>query len=328
MKISRRSVLSALGAAAALGTTSRFAWAADQAVPQSARFDLTDPAEELFRARELEGARVMQSFAFDMRNQRLFTVQVSDSSGDHDPEAAGDLTVTLLDYSGNKHGHMYLRGFGHGVSIGVEPDEGTSYLWTEVDARPEGSSSRGVRLARFLFADGTTLTNTSPGLVKHAPIPTAYATTCAIDPVNSRMAMRYRPASSTGTPYRFAIYDLAEVKGNPVPVPLVDIATPAVVSGTFQGYALYGNYLYLYEGNSYEVSPAPGNVYITSVDVNTGGVVQRFHSKAGRTLDFREPEGLAVYQTSTGQVRLVQGLASGAVGARRASLYFKDQLVP
>jgi len=316
-----------VGVAAAVGfgsAAARYAWAAESAlVPPSLRFELTDPADDLFRDKPLYGDRVMQSFAFDIGNRRLFAVQVSNGSAS---DVAGDLTVTRLDFAGNQLGHMYLKGFGHGVSIGVEADGTDSYLWTEVDARQEGDSSRGVRLARFRFVSGTTVVNTDAGLAKYTPIPNAYATTCAIDPVNNRMAMRYRTAESTSAPYRFAVYDLGGVKTSPVPVPLVDVATPEGM-GTFQGYALYGSYLYLYEGNSYEVSAPPGNVYITSVDVNTGLVVQRFHSQAGKTLTYREPEGMAIYRTSTGEMRLFQGFASGAEGDRRANLFYKNQLV-
>lgn len=328
----RRSFLRvAVGGVAAVGggTLATSSASAQEAlpVPLSRRFELTDPAEQLFRDKSLEGDRVIQSFAFDIQNRRLFAVQVSDSTGGTDPDTAGDLTVTRLDFAGNNLEHMHLKGFGHGVSIGVEPDGAKSYLWTEVDARQEGSSSRGVRLARFPFAPGTTLRAGDAGLKKFAPIPTAYATTCAIDPVHQRLVMRYRPVESTSTRYRFAIYDLAQVKTETVPVPLVDLATPAEVSGTFQGYALYGRYLYLYEGNSYDASPPPGNVYITSVDVNTGLVAQRFHSQAGKSLDFREPEGMAVYRTSAGEMRLFQGFASGPEGGRRANLFYKNLLV-
>lgn len=82
-------------------------------------------------------------------------------------------------------------------------------------------------------------------------------------------------------------------------------------------------------GNAYSGSnPAPGNTYLTTVDLNTGKKVQGpTLTKAGGTLVFREPEGLAIQRTSGGQVRLVMGFASGSAGDRRSNLFHKHELV-
>ncbi|MBB6675697.1 hypothetical protein [Cohnella nanjingensis] len=101
--------------------------------------------------------------------------------------------------------------------------------------------------------------------------------------------------------------------------------------GVFQGYCAYGNYLYLLDGTSYSASnPSPGNTYLTTVDLNTGTQVDRFRTQAGVSLAYREPEGMAIRLTdpndeSTGQ--LCFGFASGAAGARKATIYYKDSFI-
>ena len=50
-------------------------------------------------------------------------------------------------------------------------------------------------------------------------------------------------------------------------------------------------------------------------------------TNAGGSLDYREPEGMAVYRTVAGETRLFLGFASGAAGARRANIFYKNVLV-
>jgi hypothetical protein len=59
--------------------------------------------------------------------------------------------------------------------------------------------------------------------------------------------------------------------------------------------------------------------------MNTGKVVQGpTLTKAGSTLEYREPEGLAIYKTAAGEVRLFLGFASGVAGDRRSNLFYKN----
>jgi hypothetical protein len=65
---------------------------------------------------------------------------------------------------------------------------------------------------------------------------------------------------------------------------------------------------------------------VSSVRLN-GGAFTRVPTNAGGSLTYREPEGMAVYQTVAGDVRLFLGFASGASGARRADIFYKNALV-
>ncbi|MFF9819883.1 teichoic acid biosynthesis protein C [Streptomyces sp. NPDC014006] len=323
--LSRRSLLragSGLGLAAlGLGAT---ASPASAAVPASQRFDLTQPSYDLYRGQSLHDVTVQQGFAFDNVNRRLFVAQRRDGTSD----TAGDLCITQLDFAGNYVGYMHLTGFGHGVAFGAQGVGSSTYLWTEVDS----SGGYGQRLARFKFTSGTTLSNTSSALTKFTPVTAATQHTCSIDPVNNRLIVRYQLTDGK----HIAVYDLAAATSGDFSSPLADFKQPTLptLSSTFQGYTAYGQYLYVLTGDSYDVTgkDANGNWIVnsevTSIDMNTGAIVQGpVLTKAGSTLDFREPEGLAIYQTAAGEVRLFLGFASGVAGDRRSNLFYKNVLV-
>lgn len=305
----------------------------------SPRFDLTDSSDPLFREKPLRNGTVLQSFAFDNVNRRIYVAQVLQGGvqlAEPAPvsgaarSAAGDLCITQLDFAGNQLGQMYLLGFGHGVSIGAEPVGSVTYLWTEVDAAPSGESARGTRLARFPFVDRAVLTNSSP-LEKHTPIAGATTVTPSVDATHGLLLMRY----SLGGRMRVSVFDLAAVKARNY-TPLATIDQPAVVAAQrpFQGYTSFGRYLYMLEGSAYgtydSVQEEHGNTYLTTVDLGTGAVVQRAWSQAGYSLSFREPEGMAVQLTNPADAttaRLCFGFASRNAPNRLASIYYKDKLV-
>ncbi|MFJ4907549.1 teichoic acid biosynthesis protein C [Streptomyces sp. NPDC093249] len=329
----------------------------------------TGPA--YFREKAVQRGTVIQSLGFDNVNRRLYFAQLIGGglqlTGESAPVPAatrdlhGDLAITEWTLgpdtaegagSASLTGHMYLRGFGHGVGIGVEPSGSGTYLWTEVDAvqDTEEGTSRGRRLCRFKFSSShTPLDATSTSLQKFTPVPGSVNNTAGVDPLNNRLVVRY---SLNGMRYR--IFDLAAARAGDFGAPLAEIAEPAVQidrdlygKPSFQGYAVAGQYLYMLHGNSYGYTqdhdgdpstpkivispPGVGNTHLTSVDLNTGQIIRTFHSKAGYTLPFREPEGLAVQipKASEPQVfRLCMGFASGDTpGQRTASVYYKDSLI-
>ncbi|CAI7676527.1 unnamed protein product [Penicillium palitans] len=283
-------------------------------IPTSQRFDLSKPSYDLFRSKSLHDTTVQQGFAFDNTNRRLFVAQRRDGSS----ETSGDLCITQLDFNGNYMGYMHLTSFGHGVSFGAQAVGSSSYLWTEVEANSNGY---GKKLARFKFVSGTTLSSSSPSLEKFVPITGATEHTCSIDPVNNRLIVRHNLSDGK----HIAVFNLDEAMDGVFSSPLANFKHPLLdtVSATFQGYAAYGQYIYLLYGNSYDVT---GDV--TTVNMNTGSVVQGpLITKAGSTLSFREPEGLAIYKTTAGEVRLFLGFASGDSGDRRSNLFYKNALV-
>jgi hypothetical protein len=312
LPVTRRGLLK-LGAGVAATTALAPARAASAA---EGRFELTAPSTSLIWRKALYDETVMQSFAIDNAHGHIYTIQVKNGAGS---DAAGHLCVTKLNLSGTILGHMYLMGFGHGVQIGVEPSGSSAYLWTETDGVSSDGSSRGTRLCRFRFVNGQTLTTSSSALTKYSPVAGATNTTCTIDPSTGRLVMRYWDGGS----FRFAVFSLASVKAGS-PQMLHDIAQPGGL-GTFQGYAAYGNFVYILTGNSYDISPPPGNTYLTCLDLRTGDQVQRARSVAGKSLNFREPEGMGI-QIVSGAPRLCLGLASEP-GPRLASIFYKTELI-
>ncbi|MFV0136105.1 Tat pathway signal sequence domain protein [Streptomyces sp. HMX87] len=320
------------------------------AVPATKRFDLSAPSERLLREIRLNETRVLQSLAFDNARGHVFFVQLVDGGrrlpGESrtytgaERSANGDLCVTRTDLSGNILGAMYLRGFGHGVQIGVESTGSGSFLWTETAAVQSRSSDGtvtgwGSRLARFEFADGTVLTPESPALTQFALEQGVDRTTVALDPVHRRLAVRCR----VGGAFRYRLYDLAAFKAGGRAA-LADVPQPADLQpghpDTFQGFAAFGTYLYLLAGTQYgkdgSVSPY-GNTFITCVDWNTGTVVEQKLTRAGYSLPYREPEGMAIQVPDPADplaVRLCSGFASvtsDTDSRKRASVYYKQTLI-
>ncbi|GAA3404719.1 twin-arginine translocation signal domain-containing protein [Paenibacillus hodogayensis] len=326
---SRRKFLQLSGGVTAAALLPALAFGSEKAsacscpIPTSPRFSLSGSGGELFREVPLGSVTVLQSFGFDSGNSALYTIQLTYGS----PATAGDLTVTKLGLSGSIQGQMQLKGFGHGVSIGVEPSGSSAYLWTETDGVSDGTNSWGTKICRFPFANGTTLYNTDASLAKYTVPGTNSSYTCSIDHYHGNLIVRYR--GTGGTP-RFDVYNLESFKaGNRNPI--ATVYQPSTL-GVFQGYCAYGSYLYLLDGTAYGTSnPSPGNTYLTTVDINTGTQVDRFLTQAGGSLTYREPEGLAVHLTdpsseSTG--RLCFGFASGSAGGRKATIFFKNSFIP
>lgn len=319
---SRRSLLRTGGGLAAttalLGAGAVFAGpasAAISAVPASKRFNLTEPSYDEFRSKLLhESHHVMQGFAFDNQNVRIFIVNARNGgTGD-------DLCVTQVNFSGEIQGSMHLNNAGHGVSIGVEPVGTDSYIWMECDSNGPTSDGRGTALARFKFVNGGT-----PSVKKF--LTGSDTITCATDPINKRMAVRRKE----GGKMFISVYPLASAAAGDFSSPLAHFPQPALAetSVVFQGYTIYGQYLYTLDGTGH-ANPADINSYVTCIDMNTGKVKSRALTKAGKSLVYREPEGLGIYRSLAGETRLYMGFGSRSSMEnvnRYANLFYKNVLI-
>ncbi|GHF60854.1 hypothetical protein FHX82_002702 [Amycolatopsis bartoniae] len=311
--LSRRTLLRA-GATTAvlLGAGVLATGTAAATVPASSYFDLTQPSYDLFRGAMLhESHHVMQGFAFDNVNRRLFIVQAQNgTSGD-------DLCVNQVSFSGELEGWMHLDGAGHGVSIGVEPVGTASYIWMECDSDSTGTDGRGTALARFKFASGGT-----PSVRKF--LTGSKTITCATDPVYERILVR----RNEGGRMWFSLYSLADAAAGDFSAPLAHFPQPALSdpAPTFQGYTVFGQYLYTLDGTGHD-DPADIDSYVTRIDLNTGTVAGRALTKAGSTLTYREPEGMAIYRTAAGETRLFLGFGSRDGVDRYANVFYKNVLL-
>lgn len=270
-------------------------------IEEAKQFDITSETTELFLEKSLQDKTVLQSFAFDDVNKHIYVLQVMSGGhqlpGENSPvnwntrSFDGDLTLTKLDMEGNQLGYMYLKGFGHGVAMGIEIEKDKPYIWMEADSINDGERGWGSKLIRFSFENEAIIDSTSEDLDKYAPIPTADHTTVNIDKAYGLLTMRYRMNGS----YRFATFPLDKVKKGEYEA-IYDIPQPKDIK-TFQGFASYGKYLYLLEGNSFENIKADeekGNTYITVVDLTNGKALDKQFIESGFDLPFREPEGMAI----------------------------------
>ncbi|MFC1435743.1 teichoic acid biosynthesis protein C [Streptacidiphilus sp. N1-3] len=338
----------------------------------SPRLDLNSSSDNWIREKATRDTTIIQSFGYDNANKNIYLAQVTQAglqlSGESAPVSSadrnlnGDLTITKWDMSGNVLGYMYLRGFGHGMNMGVEPVGGSAYLWTEVDAVPlSDGTSRGTRLARFPFVSGKVLDSTSSSLATYTPAPGSTINTATVDPVYGRLGIRYRDTDGI---MKYQVHDLDLARLNIWSEPLATIselditAVPGWPLTTYghpflQGYAVVGQYLYMLHGNAYGTTesiggqdvvisqPSVGNTFISCVDLTTGAFapappsafnqnVNPCYTAAAYTLDYREPEGLGVYipdLSQPGVFSIGLGFASGPAGARRATIYGKTGLV-
>ncbi|MGQ4489718.1 teichoic acid biosynthesis protein C [Streptomyces sp. SAS_281] len=320
---SRRSLLAlggagALTAAAGVSMSAGTASAADHAAPASSllvpspRLDLNSASDKWIREKPLRDETILQSFGYDNANGHIYLAQVTQGGLKLAGESAavsaternrhGDLTITKWDMSGNTLGYMYLRGFGHGMSIGVEPVGDSAYLWTETEGEdvpdpvhPNDKTrrtSRGQRLARFPFVNGKVLDYGSAGLATYQPVSGASRYTASVDPVYGRLAIRFRDADGV---YVFQVHDLDLARLGVWTQPLASLREPKLTAvpgwplSTYgdpflQGYVVVGRYLYMLHGNSYNSiqnidgqdkvisSPGVGNTFITSVNLTTGAL--------------------------------------------------------
>lgn len=252
----------------------------------------------------LTGPSPQQSFVSDGNGNWIFA-QVTY------PVGPGNMTLTKIASDGTILGSMYLKGFGHGLSIGVEPVGSTTYLWTEAVAASEpalgGSASAGyygTKIARFAWQDGATLTSTSPGVSLY--LGNQPEETPSVDAARDLIAVHYWSPSSSQ--FRYVVYDLSEFEAHNY-VPLANVVDPPYTA-TSQGWTLVsGRAIARLEGDSYSATnPAPGNTVLTTLDMD-GTVLSRQLITAMPDLDYREPEGV----TQAGLL-VCEGFASGPAG--------------
>jgi hypothetical protein len=260
----------------------------------------------------LHGVTVMQSFTYDKRHKRYYFAQVA---GDR---TKGNIFITKTTAGGRRLGWMRLDGFGHGLSIGVEPVGKRVYLWTEALARREvgktGPMASGTAIARFRFRSGRTITSRSSGVHIFHDNPRSTGQSPYVDTAAGTIAVRYMPRG-LGYP-RFALYRLAAFKAHRYHA-ILRVDEPAQVRGTvFQGWS------YAYDNSRPVFFTLDGhaeqdNTYISSFGAN-GRLSNRFPEKAGMDLPGQEPEGLQVVAD-----HLCFGRASGQRGDRIANLFCK-----
>jgi len=325
VQMNRRTLLKAGGAAAVgLGASLLGATPASASVPDTMRFVLGGTGGNPIWKRSLHANWVLQSFGYDSVNGQIYFLQ--HNSTNTDPAHFGDIWVTRTDLAGNETGSMALHGFGHGVSVAVEPYNGKVYLWTEtLGSGTTNDNFYGTRLGRFEFINGAVFERNDSRIQDRTPTISDVVNNPqpAIDPSTDRLLVRY----SNGTQHRIVAFDLGDARAGRLADAnrLIERALPDPIA-TFQGFAAYGSFAYLLEGAA-STSTTSNPSYLRTVDLNDVGssVVETFETTAGQSLPAREPEGMGIWLAP--EPRLCFGFESNTDGVRQASVFYKNQLV-
>lgn len=258
----------------------------------------------------------MQSFAYDYINKNIYIAQVKPYS------KTGDNWINKTDVSGNVLGTMAIHGFGHASSMGVEPTSAGAepYLWLE--GAVNTASGGGQRIARFRYVEGGDLTWGASSINDRTPTISRFVNypRPAIDPYTNRLLIRYRANLTDTRPWRIALFNLDDAVAGRLTdddllldraIPNNTELGPITNDDDFQGITAYGQYAYLsYGAPPTDDVPEPKS-YLVRLNMNETGASydEVFRTTAGASLPGREPQGIAVWRTSSGP-RLSFGFSS------------------
>jgi hypothetical protein len=220
----------------------------------------------------------------------------------------GDMALSQVLLNGVTAGTMYLTGFGHGQTLGVESGS-PSFIWIETDAHMDGTGfGTGRKVARISFSAGAVLSPSTPGLDIYDPVPGNTRVFPSLDVERNRLLLSW----FDGANRFYSVYDLNNFKAhNFSPISTVQ---QVGVQGTLQSCCLHSNLIYLLEGDAYSgLNPPPGNTYHVVMDAGTGEFLGRTLSTQGADLPYREPEGSTVIASPTGPQLVTAFTASSAV---------------
>lgn len=257
--------------------------------------------------------KITQSFVIDTVDMCIYSTQVEDNN------STGNLILSKLDFSGKVLGKMYLKEFGHGNQIGIDRIDGIPKIWVECDGEiASGGSFSGKKICRFEFIDGKTCYYHEGNVYDLAPTGSAYITV-AINEESDRLGIRYKHNGN----FYYSIYSLYSVLNNN-PTLLATVLRPSSLETTSkspnQGFAIFNNRIYNYEGFPYEETDNKSNIRISCIDFK-GVLLYSHYIDHAMNLVYREPEGLFFKQISDTDFELYFGIASGNAGSRKFNIY-------
>jgi hypothetical protein len=149
-------------------------------------------------------------------------------------------------------------------------------------------------------------------------------TSCAIDPVHERVAVR---RSDHGGIW-YTVYELSQAMANDFGAVLARFPQPVLSDApvTFQSYAILGQYLYTLDREA-RASGLESDSYVARIDMNTGQLQRRSRVRVAAAMIFREPEGMAISRARDGRLRILIGFGSrdSLDGPKRyTNVYYND----
>ncbi|MFD3940943.1 hypothetical protein ACFWSF_39665 [Streptomyces sp. NPDC058611] len=284
--------------------------------------DLSGVTGKLIQTVPLTKNPAPQAIATDPVNGHVFVLQMESAAA----TPAGHMYLNRIDRkTGKLTGSMYLKGFGHGISMGAQPVGAETYLWTEVGpvSPNDGvSNSFGTAVTRFAFVHGATLDQADvPASNKFCP-PGGRSTGPTVDLAGNTLTIVYIKSGVRC----FTRYDLAKAStGEWVEVgETFSMPAGAETGLTFQGYTTLNGVLYVYQWKKDPVTTYPGTSFITSYSLETKAKLDSQIVTGADGLPRREPEGLAVeVDPETAETRLLFGFSDtvpGTTGRRNVTI--------
>lgn len=289
-------------------------------------FDIRNKTLESYKSDlALSDVTVMQSFDLDLANNVGYFAQLKKGT-------KGDIILTKLDLNnGSIVGKMTLENFGHAVSIVCEEAGLDTYIWIEcVPMANSKGELFGTQIGRLKFEDGVTLRD-NPSQVFDLLPGHAY-TYPAIDKNNNLLAIK----SISNKVHYYSIFDLESVLNSDEdsePIMLHQFKVPnGVNSLSFQGFEVYKDYIYNYEGVArqtveeeneegaiVEAVRQESTAYVTVLNMK-GFVQYREKVRGFDDLTYREAEGIKIKQIDGNTYNMYLGMASGLTGSRKANI--------
>ena len=275
-----------------------------------------DEFPTLYSNAELADTTVIQGIRFNPKTNEIFATQVARGL----PESTSQsFVISRLTITGGYKDSMILQHGGHGTSIGLENTPSGLRIWSIYDKVDSmGNWTGGHDLVSFPYLPGVTLNSRSPQITRYNKF-TEYAVTPATDEKTGRIVFRI-----TGNgPTRIEIRNIADVV-NGVDKILNAFTIPESLT-YLQGFALDGNYLYWFTGDTNE---AEHPMKLSVLDIRNGNIVKQVRPAVDRDEhgrlenDIFEPEGIDVYTDPvTGAKSLFMAVVTDRVYRRNYKMF-------
>ena len=289
-------------------------------------FDIRNKTLEEYKIDlELSDVTVMQSFDLDLTNNIGYFAQLKKGT-------KGDIILTKIDLENNNIiGKMTLENFGHAVTIVHEEAGLDTYIWIEcVPIVKSKGELFGTQIGRLKFENGVTLRD-NPSQVFDLLPGHAY-TYPAIDRNNNLLAIK----SISNKIHYYTVFNLESVLNSDddnEPIILYQFKVPSGVNTlSFQGFDIYKEYIYNYEGTArdvvieendegelIEVVRKESTAYVTCLNMK-GFIQYREKVRGFDELVYREAEGIKIKQIDGNNYNMYLGMATGVTGARKANI--------
>lgn len=281
-------------------------------------FSIDKAAEVYLYDLELAMGTVNQALVFDEVNQQIFATQAYTFSGD----AIESFVISRLTLGGKFLDSMTVRYGGHGTTIGIEVEEDSIYIWSNMIQVDEGGNQVSQFLTRYPYQAGTEIDINNPTVQRFNEFPDKdlYMTPFT-DFKNGLIAFRHTDKTGSITKSRIEIRLIDDVKNGTDNVLHEFVFNDEMNQLIMQGFALDGSDLYLTFGQRAE------DFHLFRINVKTGEVIEQLKRPVGLNEKgeydegFGEPEGLYLYtDPRTGQKTLLTVIVTGASGRRRQKL--------